>query len=142
MFNGGKTELRAIASHNRNKDAGKYQEGATAMMVCGNLIQQFNPEDSGQDDLGLGWWMYMKFSGCDNIITRVICGYSPCVNKKKDLGTVYQQHGRHLINNLNDDTCPRTQFREDLLHKMKQWQKKENNLYCASMQMRTNTGDS
>jgi hypothetical protein len=25
---------------------------------------------------------------------------------------------------LNDDTCPRTQFREDLLCKMKQWQKK------------------
>jgi hypothetical protein len=47
MFNGGKTELRAIASHNRNKDAGKCQEGGTAMMVYGNLIQQFDPEDSG-----------------------------------------------------------------------------------------------
>ena len=124
MFNGSKTELRAIASHNRNKDAGKYQEGGTAMMVYGNLIQQFDPEDSGQDDLGLGQWTYMKFSGCDNIVTWVICGYSPCVNKKKDLGTVYQQHRRHLINKLNDDTCPRTQFREDLLRKMKQWQKK------------------
>ncbi len=27
MFNGGETELRAIASHNRNKDAMKFQEG-------------------------------------------------------------------------------------------------------------------
>jgi hypothetical protein len=27
MFNGGKTELQAIALHNRNKHAGKYQEG-------------------------------------------------------------------------------------------------------------------
>ncbi len=108
MFNGGKTELRAIASHNRNKDVGKYQEGGTAMMVYGVFIQQFDPEDSGRDDLGLGWWMYMKFSGCDNIVTWVICGYSPCVNKKKDSGTVYQQHHRHLINKLNDDTCPRT----------------------------------
>jgi hypothetical protein len=59
MFNGGKTELRAIASHNRNKDEGKYQEGGTAMMVHGNLIQQFDPEDSGQDDLGLWRWTYM-----------------------------------------------------------------------------------
>jgi hypothetical protein len=43
MFNGGKTELRAIASHNRNEDAGKFQEGGAAMMVYGNLIQQFDP---------------------------------------------------------------------------------------------------
>jgi hypothetical protein len=111
-------------------------------MVYGNLIQQFDSEDYRQDDLGLGQWMYMKFSGCDNIVTWVICRYSPCVNKKKDLGTVYQQHCWHLINKLNDDTCPRTQFREDLLRKMKQWQKKGNNLYCSLMQMRTYIGDS
>ncbi len=82
-------------------------------MVYGYLIQQFNPEGSGQDNLGLRWWTYMKFSGNDNIITRVICGYSPCANKKKDSGTVYQQHHRHLINKLNDNTCPRLRFRED-----------------------------
>jgi hypothetical protein len=112
MFNGNKTELRALVSHN--------QEGGTSMMVYGNFIQQFDPEDSGRDDLGLGQWTYMKFSGCDNIVSRVIRGYSPCVNKKKDLGTIYQQHCRHLINKLNDDTCPRMQFRENLLRKMKQ----------------------
>ncbi len=56
MFNGGKTELRAIASHNKNEDTGKFQEGGTAMMVYGDLIQQFDPEKSGQDDLGLGRW--------------------------------------------------------------------------------------
>jgi hypothetical protein len=47
MFNGRETELRAIVSHNRNKDAGKFQEGGTAMMVYGDLIQQFDPEESG-----------------------------------------------------------------------------------------------
>jgi hypothetical protein len=128
MFNGGKTELRAIAFHNRNEDAEKFQEGGTAMMVYGNLIQQFDPEGSGQDDLGLGRWTYMKFSGNDNIITWVICGYSPCANKKKDSSTVYQQHRRHLINKLNDDTCPRSRFREDLLCKMKQWRRKREQL--------------
>ncbi len=61
MFNGRETELRAIASHNRNKDTGKFQEGGTAMMVYGDLIQQFNPEESGRDDLGLAWWRYMLF---------------------------------------------------------------------------------
>jgi hypothetical protein len=40
MFNWGKTELRAIASHNKNKESGKFQEGGTAMIVYGDLIQQ------------------------------------------------------------------------------------------------------
>jgi hypothetical protein len=39
MFNGGETELRAIAAHNVNKDAGKFQEGRTAMLVFGDLIE-------------------------------------------------------------------------------------------------------
>jgi hypothetical protein len=44
MFNGGETELWAIASHNRNEELGKFQEGGTAMMVYGDLIQQFDLE--------------------------------------------------------------------------------------------------
>jgi hypothetical protein len=55
-------------------------------------------------------------------VTRVICGYSPCSNKKKDSETVYQQHQRHLINKFNVLTCPREQFCKDLLGQMKQWQ--------------------
>ncbi len=123
MFNGGETELRAIASHNKNKEARKFQEGGTAMIVYGDLVQQFDPEESGWDDLGLGRWTHMKFKGDNNISTRVICGCSPCANKKKDLGTVYQQYYWHLINTLKDDTCPRAQFRDDLLHQLKQWHK-------------------
>jgi hypothetical protein len=36
---------------------------------------------------------------------------------------VYQQHRRHLINKLKDDTCPCARFWEDLLCQMKQWRK-------------------
>ncbi len=92
MFDRGETELQAIASHNRNEDTGKFQEGGMAMMVYGNLIQQFAPEESGLDELGLGRWTYMLFRGANNTVTRVICGYSPCANKKKDSRMVYQQH--------------------------------------------------
>jgi hypothetical protein len=106
MFNGGETDLRAIVSHNKNEEAGKFQEEGAAMIVYGDLIQQYNPAESGQDDLGLGYWTHMKFKDDNNISTQVICGYSPCANKKKDLGTVYQQHCWHLINTLKDDTCP------------------------------------
>jgi hypothetical protein len=63
----------------------------------------------------------MLFRGTNNTMTRVICGYSPCANKKKDSGTVYQQHCRHLINKLGDNTCPWSQFWEDLLRQMRQW---------------------
>ena len=54
MFNGGETELRAIASYNMHKEAGKFQEGGMEMMTYGDLIQQFDPEGSGCNNLGLG----------------------------------------------------------------------------------------
>jgi len=120
---GGETDLRAIASRNVHESVGKYQEGGTAVLSYGNLLQQFDQEGSGRDDLGLGRWTHMRFVAEDMIVTRVICGYSPCANKKKDSGTVYQQHRRHLIKKLKDDTCPRARFREDLLRQMKQCRK-------------------
>ena len=89
MFNGGETDLQAIASHSVHENVGKYQEGGTAMMSYSNLLQQFNPEGSGRDDLGLGFWTYMRFVRDDRIVTRIICGYFSCANKKKDSGTVY-----------------------------------------------------
>ncbi len=39
MFNGGETDLQAIASHNVHETVGKYQEGGTAMISYGNLIR-------------------------------------------------------------------------------------------------------
>jgi hypothetical protein len=50
MFNGGETELRAIAAHKVNNDAGKFQEGGTAMLAFGDLIEQVDPEGLGRDD--------------------------------------------------------------------------------------------
>ncbi len=44
---GGETELRAIAAHNVNEDAGKVQEGGTTILVFGDLIEQFDPEGLG-----------------------------------------------------------------------------------------------
>jgi hypothetical protein len=68
MFNGGETELRAIAAHNINEDAGKIQEGGTAMLAFGDLIEQFDPNSSGQDDLGLGRWTFMKWDVCPHTL--------------------------------------------------------------------------
>jgi hypothetical protein len=73
MLKGGEMELRAIALNNVHKYVGKFQEGGTAMMTYGSLIQQFDPEGSGHDNLGLGRWTFMRFVGDDKIVTRVIC---------------------------------------------------------------------
>ena len=51
MLNWGETELRAIAAHNASEDAGKFQEDGTAMWVFGDLIEHFDPEGLGQEDL-------------------------------------------------------------------------------------------
>ena len=42
MFNGGETDIRAIAAHNANENVGRVQEGGTAMLAFGNLIDQFD----------------------------------------------------------------------------------------------------
>ncbi len=84
MFNGGETKLQAIELNSVHKEVGKFQEGGTAMMMYGNLIQQFDPEGSGCNDLSLGRWTFMRFVGDDKIVIRVICRYSPCANKKKE----------------------------------------------------------
>jgi hypothetical protein len=47
IINGEETELRAIAAHNANKNAGKFQEGGMAILVFGNLIEQFDSEGLG-----------------------------------------------------------------------------------------------
>jgi hypothetical protein len=126
--------LQAIASNNANEEAGKFQERGMALITYGDLIQLFDSKRSGWNNLGLGCWTYMRFIGDDKIITRVICRYSPCINKEKDLGTVYQQHCRHLINKLKDNICPQKRFQEDLLCHIKQWRKEGKHLiFCINV---------
>ncbi len=55
------------------------------------------------------------------MVTRVICRYSLVTNKKKDSGTIYQQHRRYLINKLSNTTCPQRQSHDDLAKKLKIW---------------------
>jgi hypothetical protein len=93
MFDGGEMELRVITAHNANEEAGKFQEGGMAMLVFGDMIEQFDPEGLGLVDQVLGWWAFLIFSGEDRVMTRVICSYSPCANKKKKQG--------QCINNTN-----------------------------------------
>ena len=91
------------------------------MVLYGQLIEQYDFEASGRDDSGLGRWVVMVFRGSNGIVTRMVCGYNPCYNKKKHSRTSYQQARRYYITKEKDSTCPRTRFREDLIQQLKQW---------------------
>jgi hypothetical protein len=59
--------LREIAAHNANKDAGEFQEGRTAMLSFGDLIEQFDPEKQprlGAVDVYKIQWRGVGFDSC------------------------------------------------------------------------------
>ena len=80
LFRGGESDVRSVAAHNRHegKESGRVQEGGTAMLLFGELIEQFDFEDSGRDKSGLGRWVIMTLRGENGLTTRVISSYNPC----------------------------------------------------------------
>ena len=63
----------------------------------------------------------MVFRGSGGVTTRIVCGYNPCYNTRKESKTFYQQNRRHLITKEKDKSCPRKIFREDLVRQLKRW---------------------
>jgi hypothetical protein len=53
MFNGGEMELRAIAAHNVNKEAGKFQEGERQCWCLENRLSSLTQMD--WDETTLTW---------------------------------------------------------------------------------------
>jgi hypothetical protein len=123
LFRGGEAEIRSMAVHNKHegKEVGRVQEGGTAMMLYGPLIEQYDMDQSGRDETGLGRWVFMTFVGEGGLVTRVVCCYNSCYNKNQVSKTSYQQQRRYFINKEHDDTCPRKRFLQDLLALLKGW---------------------
>ena len=46
MFNGGEMDIISITAHNANENVVQLQEGGTAMLVFGNMMDQFNINNS------------------------------------------------------------------------------------------------
>ena len=90
-FNGGESEIRVVAAHNVHENVGKVQEGGTAMMVFGPLIEHLDQTGSSKDESGLGRWVVMSVRG-ETGTTRIVCGYNPCGNARKESNTSFQQH--------------------------------------------------
>ena len=97
MFNGREAHIRAKAAHNvhEHKEAGRIQEGGTAIILFGELAQQYDNEGSGRDETGLGRITFIRLKGADRIVTQIICGYNLC--KRKNLGGSCQQQRQFYI---------------------------------------------
>ena len=123
LFKGGEAEVRAVAAHNKHegKKVGRRQEGGTAALVFGPLMEQYDFEASGRDASGLGRWVVLVFRGSNGIVTRVICGYCPCASRKQATRSSYQQARRYYIQKESDLTCPRTRFCQDLVSQLQKW---------------------
>ncbi len=92
LFQGGEAEVRSVAAHNRHegRQAGRTQEGGTAAMVFGPLVEQYDFEASGKDETGLARWVVLVFRGSNGIVTRVICAYCPCHSGRQATRSSYQ----------------------------------------------------
>jgi hypothetical protein len=123
LFQGGEAEVRSVAAHNRHEGmaVGRRQEGGTAALVFGQLVEQYDFESSGRDELGLGRWVVLVFRGSHELVTRVVCGYCPCVSRKQATRSSYQQARRFYIQKEQDLTCPRIRFRQDLIAQLQHW---------------------
>lgn len=122
LFQGGETDLRAVASHNAHETTEEaILEGGTSLMVYGGLNDQYDPDRSGKDESSLGRWTTMCFRGTDGFTTRVVCGYNPCYSGNLANGTSYSQQKRFLLTQKHDRTCPRTKFRTDLIALLTEW---------------------
>ena len=123
LFKGGEAEVRAVAAHNRH-EGGKVvrrQEGGTAALVFGQLVEQYDFAASGRDESGLGRYVVLVFRGSNGIVTRVVCGNCPCASRKKATRSSYQQARRFYIQKEKDLTCPRVRFRQDLIQQLQKW---------------------
>ena len=91
------------------------------MLAFGNLMDKFDGDGLGRDELGLGRWNFMRFAGSAGVVTYMVWGYNPTANNKLESGTTYQQHRRLYIDKQKDLTCPRKRFVNDLIKQLEIW---------------------
>lgn len=107
-----------VSSNNTFENFGRRQQGGTFGLAFGQLASRV--QDVGGDDLGR--WSWMLFRGRDGHKVRIVVAYQPCRAKDTQVGMVYQQHKRQLMQaGLATTTNPRVKFREDLVLHLRTW---------------------
>ena len=121
MFQGRETNIRAVVARNVQKNISKSQEGGTALLAKGPIIEQYDFGHSGKDNTGPAR-VTMVFCGSEGDTTRIVCGYNPCYYNPKKSRMFYQRNRRYFVTKKKDRSCPRKRFREDLVCQLKKWQ--------------------
>lgn len=108
---------RVQTSHNVHERFSKCQQGGTCITV-NELIGTF-VTTQGSDEEGLGRWSWIKLQG-NNISTRIISAYMPCVTRKEAVHATMAQQRRYWRLQGNRE-CPRKIWRKDLIKALIQW---------------------
>ncbi len=95
------------------------------------LIEYLDISEGGKGMKGLGHWVVMTLKGENGTITRIVCGFNPCINDKANSSTVYQQHCQYFIDKENLLYCPQVKFWEDLMAQLTQWREEGNKLVAC-----------
>ncbi len=119
--------MQSVVAHNIHENIGHVQEGGTSLLLFGALTDQLAHDQLGKDKTGLGRCSVMTLKG-ERVQTKVVCGYNPCYKKNLNSSTLYQQHRRYFITKKGDLTCPRTEFKEDLIAQLTKWRKEGDRL--------------
>ena len=113
--------------------------GGTALISMGACSHR--ALGSGEDESGLGRWVWTLFAGRNHTKLRIISGYRPNPDSSDKTGSVYSQHERHL-RSIQDDRNPRRAFISDLKDALETWAD-EGNLFIIGLDANDNvrTGD-
>ena len=69
MLNRGECEIRSVEAHNVHNNVGRAQEGGMRLMNFGPMIEQYDLDNSGKDDTGLGRWVVMTDFTWNNVLS-------------------------------------------------------------------------
>jgi hypothetical protein len=109
----------SVHSYNRHDSSKKrILFGGTAQIATGACSHRVIK--SGEDETGMGRWVWTLFAGRNNIKLRVISGYRPNPDQSDRPGTVYSQQERHL-RSIRDTRDPRRAFIKDLERQLEHW---------------------
>jgi len=86
-----------------------HQPGGTGLVIVNQLSHQVM--QSRSDELGLGWWSWVRLRGQAGYILRIILAYRPCFLSGPLL--TYQQQMRYLAK-INCTNSPKNRFLMDL----------------------------
>ena len=124
-------KFRYQLSYNKNEKeyTEANQQGGTAIKVTEKIAHRVIKR--GQDESGLGWWLWVLIQGKHKTLVRIVSAYRPYNSDK--VNSVMMQHYRHFKKEDRRDEHrkiinPRTAFYKDIKAVIKIWKEEGNHI--------------